>query len=302
MPLAPFVYRWRLLAAVLLLAAAVATPVLAQGERNDVMYILMGDNYFLPASVTVRAPTTVVWINAGTTVHSVRSGTWDSGPMAPGQAFWRFFTIPGEYWFTDPTYSDDGMNGYVVLQTNPIPATRTPVGGPRIGQPQPGRAPQAPGATAAPAGAGANVSPVPAASPQVQNTPASLASPVPGAATPGVTGPAATGPGGAAPGGPAPSGSPAPAASPQVQNTPAALASPVPGTGTGPTGPRDVLPQSIVPSTAPDDSVGVPMEPGSLPLPEGRSQPTDDGAGLPLPLLGGGLMILGLVGGRWLRR
>jgi hypothetical protein len=37
MPLAPFVHRWRLLAAVFLLAAAVTSPVLAQGERNAVM-------------------------------------------------------------------------------------------------------------------------------------------------------------------------------------------------------------------------------------------------------------------------
>ncbi|HLH24190.1 MAG TPA: hypothetical protein VK066_16835 [Chloroflexota bacterium] len=296
MPLAPFVHRWRLLAAVLLLAAAVATPVLAQGERQDVMYILMGDNYFLPASVTVRAPTTVVWINQGTTVHSVRSGTWDSGPMVPGQAFWRIFTIPGEYWFTDPMYTDDGMNGYITLQVNPIPATRTPVAGPRIGQPQPGQAPQAPGATTVPAGSPAPLtSPAPAVSPgTLANTPAALSSPIPGVATPGVTGPPATGPGGTAPGGTPPAlTSPAPAVSPgTLANTPAALSSPVPGVATaGVTGPRDVLPQSVAP-----------MDPSDLPLPEGRPAPTDDAASWPMPLLGGGLLVLGLVSGRWLRR
>ncbi|HZR99700.1 MAG TPA: hypothetical protein VFE37_13390 [Chloroflexota bacterium] len=298
MPLAPFVHRWRLLAAVLLLAAAVATPVLAQGERQDVMYILMGDNYFLPASVTVRAPTTIVWINQGTTVHSVRSGTWDSGPLVPGQAFWRFFTIPGEYWFTDPMYTDDGMNGYITLQTGPVVATRTPAGGPRIGQPQPGQAPQAPGATVQ-----TGASPAPAASPgPLQNTPAALSSPVPGVATPGVTGPPATGPGGAAPSGsPGPQGSPAPAASPgPSQNTPAALSSPVPGAATaGPTGPRSVLPQSLAPA---DEGAGTAADPAALPLPESRSLPTDNGASLPLPLLGGGLLLLGLVSGRWLKR
>jgi hypothetical protein len=51
------------------------------------------------------------------------------------------------------------------------------------------------------------------------------------------------------------------------------------------------------------DATGLaPLEPGALPLPEGRSLPADDGAGLPMPLLGGGLVILGLVSGRWLRR
>jgi plastocyanin len=293
MPLAPFVHRWRLLAAVLLLAAAVTTPVLAQGERQNVMYILMGDNYFLPASVTVRAPTTVVWINQGTTVHSVRSGTWDSGLMVPGQAFWRTFNVPGEYWFTDPAYTDDAMNGYVTVQVNPIVATRTPEGGPRITQPQPARAPQAPGATTAPAGTpGAQVSPVPAASPgPEQNTPAALASPVPGAATAGVTGPPPTGPGGAPPTGgtPAPITSPAPAVSPgTTASTPAALASP----------------GALAPGTGPsmDETSTPPADPGAPPPPEGRSLLTDDGAGLPLPLLGGGLVILGLVSGRWLKR
>jgi plastocyanin len=298
MPLAPFVHRWRLLAAVLVLAAAVATPVFAQGERQNVMYILMGDNYFLPASVTVRAPTTVVWINQGTTVHSVRSGNWDSGPMVPGQAFWRIFTMPGEFWFTDPTYTEDGMSGYVTLQVNPIVATRTPQGGPRITQPQPNQAPQAPGATTGPAATGPApiISPAPAVSPGPDaNTPAALASPIPGVATAGVTGPPATGPGGAAPGGTgtAPLTGPAPASSPGPDSsTPAALSSPVPGAATaGVTGPRSVAPQSLAP-----------QDPASLPVPEGRSLPTDEGAGFPLPLLGGGLVILGLVSSRWLRR
>jgi hypothetical protein len=43
-------------------------------------------------------------------------------------------------------------------------------------------------------------------------------------------------------------------------------------------------------------------DPDALPLPEGEAAPPDDGAGLPLPLLGGGLLLLGLVSGRWLRR
>jgi plastocyanin len=126
MTLAPLLRRWHLLAILCLLAAAVVSPVMAQGERNNVMYVLMGDNYFLPASVTVRPRTTVVWINLGTTVHQVRSGLWDSGPMVPGQAFWRTFDVPGEYWFGDAVYTEDGMNGYVTVQAGAPVATRTP--------------------------------------------------------------------------------------------------------------------------------------------------------------------------------
>jgi hypothetical protein len=37
-------------------------------------------------------------------------------------------------------------------------------------------------------------------------------------------------------------------------------------------------------------------------VPESRTLPTEDGAGFPLPLLGGGLFILGLVSSHRLRR
>ncbi len=160
MPLAPFARRWRLLAVLCLLAAAVASPVSAQGERNPVMYILMGDHYFLPASVTVRPRTTVVWINESASVHRVRSALWDSGPLLPGQAFWRTFDVPGEYWFTDPTFSDAGMNGYITVQAGETVATRTPV-----------RPPATPTPTRPPA------SPTPAATPRPAATPAPAPTP-----------------------------------------------------------------------------------------------------------------------------
>jgi plastocyanin len=132
-----------------LLAAAVASPVSAQGERNPVMYILMGDHYFLPASVTVRPRTTVVWINESASVHRVRSALWDSGPLLPGQAFWRTFDVPGEYWFTDPTFSAAGMNGYITVQAGETVATRTPVRPPAT--PTPTRPPASPTPAATPA-------------------------------------------------------------------------------------------------------------------------------------------------------
>ncbi|HZU05650.1 MAG TPA: hypothetical protein VFB73_06730 [Chloroflexota bacterium] len=131
MPHAPFVHRWRLLVAGCLLAAAVASPVLAQGPRTPVIYVLMGDHYFLPASLTVQPGTTVVWINQSPTVHSVRSALWDSGPMLPGQAFFRSFDVPGEYWFVDPQYAEIGMAGYITVQAGAPVATRTPLPTPR---------------------------------------------------------------------------------------------------------------------------------------------------------------------------
>jgi plastocyanin len=202
MPHAPFVHWWRVWTAVLLLAVAIATPALAQGPRNEVIYILMGDNYFLPASVTVQTPITVVFINQGQTIHSVRSALWDSGPMMPGQAFWREFTVPGEYWFTDPQYTDAAMSGYVTIQFGAPVATRTPQRPPPPTAPPaapPGAAP-APGAAPPAPAAGATTSPLVGPTPTTGAAPAG-ATPRP-ATTPG-TGPA---PGGAAT--PAPAGTP----------------------------------------------------------------------------------------------
>jgi len=192
MPHAPFVHWWRVWTAVLLLAVAIATPALAQGPRNEVIYILMGDNYFLPASITVQTPITVVFINEGQTIHSVRSALWDSGPMFPGQAFWRQFNVPGEYWFTDPNYTDVAMSGYVTVQFGaPVP-TRTPQPPPPppTSPPAPAPAPAAAPTAAAPA-AGATTSPLVGPTPTTGAAPAGA---TPGAAgTPGAT----VGPGGA---------------------------------------------------------------------------------------------------------
>jgi plastocyanin len=157
MPHAPFVHRWRILVAGCLLAAAVASPVLAQGPRTPVIYVLMGDHYFLPASLTVQPGTTVVWINQSPTVHSVRSALWDSGPMLPGQAFFRSFDVPGEYWFVDPQYAEIGMAGYITVQAGVPVATRTPLPTPRPSptptrppSPTPTRPPASPTPTATP--------------------------------------------------------------------------------------------------------------------------------------------------------
>jgi plastocyanin len=274
------------LAAAVTTPALVSTPAEAQGENQPIMYILMGDHYFLPASVTVRPRTTVVWINQGSDIHSVRSALWDSGPMLPGQAFWRTFNVPGEYWFTDPTYTDDGMSGYITIQTAQPISTRTPVGR------RPAAAPPAPPATSvAPAQAtavGGTPAPRPqvAADPTPPTTPAALASPVPGAPMPGVTGP----------------GGPAPAA-----GTPAAATTPLRTPAAPSPGPGAMLPSrsdgAVAPPTSMDPGASaLPTEGDALPLPESRTPPTDDGAGWPLPLLGGGLLLLGLLSGERLRR
>jgi plastocyanin len=245
MPLAPIITRWRILAAVGLLAAAVASPVLAQGQRSSVMYILMGDHYFLPASVSLSSGTTVVFMNQGSTTHTVASALWNSGPMMPGQAFWRQFNVPGEYWFTDPTYADEGMNGYITIQDGSPVATRTPQPPPPPPPPPappPGAAPAAPvvaptapaapaaGPTAPAAAATARAlgtTPAPAVSPQLATTPGALSSPAP-ASTPRAEGPSdesSTTPGGGS------ADLPLPESSPESSDSGASLPLPLLGGG-----------------------------------------------------------------------
>jgi plastocyanin len=75
---------------------------------------------FNPPQIEVEAGTTVTWINADTTAHTVTAGTrdaptglFDSGNLDPGGTFSFTFTEPGTYdYFCTP---HDGMDGTVVV-------------------------------------------------------------------------------------------------------------------------------------------------------------------------------------------
>jgi plastocyanin len=57
------------------------------------------DSFFSPATMTVKAGTTVRWINYGQHSHSVASqdGEWDSGPMKRGAEYSITLNNPGTY-------------------------------------------------------------------------------------------------------------------------------------------------------------------------------------------------------------
>jgi len=55
--------------------------------------------FYSPANYTVKAGTTVTWVNNDDATHSVTStgGLFDSGPLPPGASFSYTFTRPGTY-------------------------------------------------------------------------------------------------------------------------------------------------------------------------------------------------------------
>lgn len=79
-----------------------ATP---NGSNTSI--IKLGDMQFQPASITVKAGTTVTFTNTETITHDVVQTTpaqvgqkpygFDSGPIAPGKSWSRTFETPGVY-------------------------------------------------------------------------------------------------------------------------------------------------------------------------------------------------------------
>jgi len=61
--------------------------------------VRMAGSRFEPSTLTIAAGETVRWFNDDALPHtaSATDGTWDSGNLAPGQAFERRFDAPGSY-------------------------------------------------------------------------------------------------------------------------------------------------------------------------------------------------------------
>ncbi len=67
--------------------------------------ILIRDNFYEPAQLSITLGRSVVWRNQGTTSHTATSGTpvsnpgalFDSGTISPGSGFTFTFTQPGTY-------------------------------------------------------------------------------------------------------------------------------------------------------------------------------------------------------------
>lgn len=87
---------------------------------GETVTIEMKNIQYVPAEVTIKAGTTVTWVNKDNLAHTVDSGTRDnpttlfkSGNLGPGQTFSYTFTTPGTYpYFCEP---HQAMNGTITV-------------------------------------------------------------------------------------------------------------------------------------------------------------------------------------------
>ena len=78
---------------------------------------------FQPDPVTVKAGTTVTFVNRDATVHTVVAGTRDrpdpktyKGELAEGASFEQAYDEPGTYDYFCDLHSGDGMVGKVIVE------------------------------------------------------------------------------------------------------------------------------------------------------------------------------------------
>ena len=97
------------------IGAATATPGSAAAPGTQVV---MTDNRYQPGRLTVRAGSSVTWVNRGTNVHTVsaQDASFDSGPIGPGESFTFTFSRPGEFPILCRQHLLNGMTGVVVVQ------------------------------------------------------------------------------------------------------------------------------------------------------------------------------------------
>lgn len=93
------------------LVAAGAVP----GSASKVVAF---DNRFQPGQLVVPMGTTVAWVNTGANVHTVSAfdGSFESGAIAPGQAFLYTFQQRGTFSFLCRQHFLNGMSGQVTVQ------------------------------------------------------------------------------------------------------------------------------------------------------------------------------------------
>ncbi len=106
------------LVALSLIAALLFVPS-AGAQQGQNVTVMMEDNFFSPASITVPAGSTVTWVQNGNNPHTTTSydGLWDSGliPGGSGGTFSFTFNEPGTYEYFCIPHEDQGMVGVVTV-------------------------------------------------------------------------------------------------------------------------------------------------------------------------------------------
>ena len=83
-------------------AVAPAPEPLPPRETTSRRVVIMRDNIFSPRDITIERGDTVLWFNAGSTIHTSTSGKdcqtsglWNSGNMPSGTSFFVVFDSTG---------------------------------------------------------------------------------------------------------------------------------------------------------------------------------------------------------------
>jgi len=94
-----------------------AEPPAATASHETVEVPMLDDRY-VPSRTTVKAGTTVTWVNQGNNRHDTSSldGLWTSGSFARGDRFSYTFDAPGVYQYFCRTHVFQGMRGTITVQ------------------------------------------------------------------------------------------------------------------------------------------------------------------------------------------
>jgi plastocyanin len=90
----------------------------AQDVPPGATKIVLADNRYQPATLTVRPGTTIAWVNNGANLHTIsaQDGSFESGAIPPGKAFVYTFSKPGTYAYFCRQHLLNGMSGSIVVQ------------------------------------------------------------------------------------------------------------------------------------------------------------------------------------------
>jgi plastocyanin len=69
---------------------------------------------FSPASLTIKAGTTVTWTNQDSATHTIKSSSFNSGSLSTGDKFQFTFTNPGTYSYSCGIHPS--MQGTIIVQ------------------------------------------------------------------------------------------------------------------------------------------------------------------------------------------
>lgn len=80
--------------------------------------VMMLDDRYGPARLTVKTGATVTWIHSGNNLHTATAldGSWDSGSLERGQTFSFTFSAPGTYSYICRQHLLQGMRGTIIVE------------------------------------------------------------------------------------------------------------------------------------------------------------------------------------------